>query len=197
MKTVHRSKHGSLNANAHETLLQRAANGDEKAFRTLVERTNYWIIALLTFLLQNADEAKDISQEFWIKVWKKLKNNRYHEEGKSEEWLRTVLYNTLRDELKKKNRHLHLEMTPEIEEEYGSADEGLQRVEAMQWLAVAEKYMDKLVIRIVNMHVIEDMTNKEIAAKLHKPVKVVKKLYREGIAELKHILGPQHREMAH
>jgi RNA polymerase sigma factor (sigma-70 family) len=187
MKKNNSQLHGSGNGRVtNETLMALSAAGDEIAFRKLVDKNNGWLVEMITFHL-NGDEAraKDIVLEFWITAWKDLRNGLYHEQGDSVGWMKTHAYWKMLDDIKKEERHPH-ETLPggDLEEWYGEEDHGIQEYERSQMLGVAEQYMHGLVRRIVNMHVLEEKTNAEIAKELHLAKKKVKKTYAAGIAEL-------------
>jgi len=54
------------------TLVKRCRDGDAKAFQTLVERYQKRVYALALGMLKDRDEAMDIAQETFVKVYKYL-----------------------------------------------------------------------------------------------------------------------------
>jgi RNA polymerase sigma factor (sigma-70 family) len=168
-----------------------SAAGDQRAFRELVDSNNPWMIAELTWKLGgNVEEAKDRSQEIWIKIWNNLVNHHYKEKGKGEWWMERILYNDVKSFFRHcKKQVTTVQMTEELqevlEETYGALDKGEQEFEVMQGLEAAEKYMKDLLVRIVNYHLIDDMSNKEIARKQHRSLDKVKEDYKEGMKQLR------------
>ncbi len=57
---------------AEAELVDRSRRGDQKAFRTLVERYQRRVFALALGLLKDPDEARDISQEAFLKAHRHL-----------------------------------------------------------------------------------------------------------------------------
>jgi RNA polymerase sigma-70 factor (ECF subfamily) len=54
------------------TLVQRARSGDERAFRTLVERYQKKVYAVAVGMVKDREEAMDVVQEAFVKVHKSL-----------------------------------------------------------------------------------------------------------------------------
>ncbi len=53
-------------------LVDRARNGDEEAFGELMRMYHQRVYSLIFGMVHNAEDAKDLSQQAWIKVWTKL-----------------------------------------------------------------------------------------------------------------------------
>lgn len=79
-------------------LIEDCKNNDHKAFQKLVE-THQGIVFRLAFrLLCNTEEAKDIVQETFIRVWKNLNN--FDMKQKFATWLYKITSNLCYDKLK-------------------------------------------------------------------------------------------------
>lgn len=59
-----------LNSDRDEELLQRVADGDDKAFSLLVDRHAATVLALARRMIRNEDDAHDITQETFVRLWK-------------------------------------------------------------------------------------------------------------------------------
>lgn len=55
-------------------LVERCQNGDQRAFRKLVERYQRKVYTIAFGVLRNHDDAQDVSQDAFVKVYKHLKN---------------------------------------------------------------------------------------------------------------------------
>lgn len=75
---------------------------DAEAFRKLVEAHQAMVYSLAFRLLCDDEEAKDIVQETFIKVWNHL--HRYNTEMKFTTWLYSITTNLCYDRLKAKKR---------------------------------------------------------------------------------------------
>lgn len=85
-------------------LIKKAKEGHPLAFRYLVERHQQMTYALAYRFLNNSDDAKDIVQEAFIRIWKNL--NTYRPEIKFSTWLYKVTTNLCLDKIKSKH-HQH------------------------------------------------------------------------------------------
>lgn len=72
---------------------------DSQAFRKLVEAHQQMVFRLAFRMLCNEDDARDITQETFIKVWKNL--HKYNTEMKFSTWLYAIATNICLDQLRK------------------------------------------------------------------------------------------------
>ena len=83
-----------------EQLAEQAKEGDESAFKQLMDR---YMDAIYGFALQyarNEEDAKDIAQDSFFKTWKHLR--RFTKGRAFKPWLYAIARNTALDHLKKK-----------------------------------------------------------------------------------------------
>ena len=73
-------------------LIQLAQNGDMNAFRKLVERHQKRILWLAYDLSGNMQDAEDLSQEIFVKMFRSLK--KFRGESKLSSWLYKITVNT-------------------------------------------------------------------------------------------------------
>ena len=83
-------------------LIQSAQNGDNQAFRRLVEMHRSFAFAVAFRFTGNRLEAEDITQEVFIKLWKNLKQ--YRQGIKLTTWLYQIITNQCLDYLKSSSR---------------------------------------------------------------------------------------------
>lgn len=79
-------------------------NGDTNAFNVLVESYKDLVFTLTLRMLKNREEAEEVSQDTFIKVYKSLK--RFKGDSKFSTWIYKIAYNTSLDRLKKNKKHL-------------------------------------------------------------------------------------------
>ncbi len=84
--------------NEIKELVAKARANDQKAFQQLVENYQAMVYSLAYRLLCNADDAKDIVQETFFKVWKNL--GKYNDAMKFSTWLYRIASNQCYDTLK-------------------------------------------------------------------------------------------------
>ena len=86
-----------------EETLQRAAAGDEIAWREIVETWSPRVFGLIRAQCGNVDLAEEITQSTFCTVVERI--GRYSEVGRFESWLFRIAMNRLRDEMRRRRRH--------------------------------------------------------------------------------------------
>ena len=86
-----------------EKTLQRAAGGDEDAWRTIIESYSGRVFGLIRSQCGNADLAEEITQSVFCTMAEKIVG--YTESGRFESWLFRIAINRLRDEMRRRKRH--------------------------------------------------------------------------------------------
>ncbi len=86
-----------------ETLIvNKIIGGDTQAFAVLVDRYKDLVFTLAIRMLKNREEAEEVSQDTFIKVYKSLP--KFKGDSKLSTWVYKVAYNTCLDRIKKNNR---------------------------------------------------------------------------------------------
>lgn len=143
-------------------LIERCVQGDRKAQYELYERFAPKMFGVCLRYAGSNEEAEDILQEGFIKVFKKLGS--FRSEGSFEGWVRRIFVNTAIEHFRRKT---HLQPITEREE---NTVEG-------KYLSVLDSLAEKDIVQLVqqlspgyrtvfNMYVIEGYTHKEIADEL-------------------------------
>jgi len=87
-----------------ENLLIKAANGDTKAFEAIIIQYEKLIYNISYRIMGNAEDAKDISQEAIIKIYKNIKNCENIEHMRA--WVSKITHNCCMDELRRRKRKI-------------------------------------------------------------------------------------------
>lgn len=103
-----------------EHLINQCKKKDPQAFRRLVEAYQAMVYSLSFRLLCNEEEAKDIVQETFLKVWLHL--DKYKTDRKFSTWLYTIASNLCLDKLKSVRYHVQNSPLPEVTERLVSSD---------------------------------------------------------------------------
>ena len=75
---------------------------DEKAFTHLYDMYSKSLFAVINNLVKNREEAEDVLQEAFVKIWKNIDS--YHEsKGRFYTWILNIARNTSIDKLRSKN----------------------------------------------------------------------------------------------
>ncbi|MDB5189967.1 MAG: sigW 1 [Parcubacteria group bacterium] len=177
-----------------EELLQEYLNGDEAAFERLVERHLTPLYAFIYRLCGNPDEAKDLTQETFLKAWKNVRN--FDQERSFKTWLFAIARNTTFDYLRKRKQILFSELDTETEsfessledtlplpEELFAQNESQQRVE-QALLSLSPDYRS-----IVLLHDTDSLTFEAIAEIVGKPMNTVKSQYRRALLQMRAFLS--------
>ena len=84
-------------------LIERAANGDKAAFEQVMIRSEQRVMAMTWRMLGNEADARDASQEVFLRVYKYL--GRFRGDQDFFAWLYGITVNVCRDFLKKRQNH--------------------------------------------------------------------------------------------
>ncbi len=177
------------------TLIRKYQDGDTDALRELIERYTDTIYNF-TYKLGAHNEAADITQEVFIKVWKRV-DSFDTDKASFKTWLFTIARNTTIDYLRKRRPLLFATLNkeddipfeetlidetplPDIQLETTMTTETLHK----QLLELPEHYRT-----VVTLHYNEDMTFDEIGTVLGKPLNTVKSWHRRALSKLKELLG--------
>ena len=102
-------------------LMQRVRDGDQNAFRELVERHQRAVINVICRSLGDAWEAEDLAQRVFVQVYRSAP--RYKPTAKFTTWLFTIVHNAILNEHRRRARHaaesLEALAQPENPEETG------------------------------------------------------------------------------
>jgi len=163
-------------------LVAKARSGDERAYRTLLQKYERAVFSICLRMVRNRDEASDLAQESFIKVFHSL--DRYNPQYAFSSWLFKITSNLCIDHLRKRRIDTFGMDDPidgekgEIQRQYKSPDptpeESYVRAEKIRRLedaitALPEHYRIMLVLRHQ-----EDLSYEEIAQTLSIPLGTVK-----------------------
>src|SRR5690606_35224416 len=84
------------------SIINQIIGGDTQAFSVLVDVYKDLVFTLAIRMLKNREEAEEVSQDTFIKIYKALP--KFKGESKLSTWIYKVAYNTCLDQIKKNNR---------------------------------------------------------------------------------------------
>jgi len=96
------SSNAQMTTNQDQIIIHQILKGDTKAFAVLVDRYKNLVFTLALQMLKNREEAEEVSQDTFIKVFKKLKN--FKGDSKFSTWIYRIGYNTCLDRIKSNKR---------------------------------------------------------------------------------------------
>lgn len=86
-----------MNRLTDEMLVKAYANGDNKAFDTLLRRHQTRVFTYILNIIKNKDVADDIFQETFVKAIMTIKQGRYTDAGKFSAWITRIAHNLIID----------------------------------------------------------------------------------------------------
>lgn len=175
-------------------LIRRAKQGDMLAFEELILKHEKIVYNLALRMMNHGEDAKDISQEVFLKTYRSLSN--FDERSAFSTWLYRITHNTCIDEMRKRKGKQSFSLEEELEHEEGSvqrqiADEGdtpeesilraEQKNEILQALDnLSEEHKAAIVLRDV-----KGLSYEEIAEILEVTLGTVKSRISRGRNQLK------------
>jgi RNA polymerase sigma factor (sigma-70 family) len=180
--------------NSDGDLLQRCREGDEVAWRELVARHTRRVFNLAYRFVGRVDEAEDLTQEIFVKVYQSL--GRYRaDEGAFTTWLSTVARNQAIDNYRRRREErLRRSHDPEVLDHMASGEEGplrtLEREERARLVHRGLKALPPDLREPIVLCDLQGLPYEEAAAVLGIPLGTVKSRINRGRIELaKRLLG--------
>lgn len=170
-------------------LIKDYINGDENSLKILIDKYTFSIYNFSSKFV-GIEQAKDITQEVFVKVWKNLRKFR-EEKSKFKTWLFVIARNTMTDYLRKKKTIPFSNISEEdfkeenIEDGADLPDEVLQKLQDKEMLL---KILNELPVNykeVLTLYYQEDLSFKEIGEILNKPLHTVKSHHRRALILLK------------
>ena len=171
-----------------EQLINECKAGKALAQRQLYEKYSRKMMGICMRYTSNRDEAQDILQDGFVKVFDKL--NTYQGQGSFEGWLRRIFVNTALDQYRK-NKQTKGEL--DIDDVGYAIDSGVDvasNIQADELLRILQKIPAGYRI-VFNMYAIEGFSHKEIAEELGVSENTSKTQFMRARAFLKNILEKQ------
>jgi RNA polymerase sigma-70 factor (ECF subfamily) len=177
-------------------LMLRVRNDEAGAFEELVEQYQHRLVAVMHHLIGNAEEAEDLAQEVFLRVYRSRK--KYRPKAKFSTWLFTIANNLALNSLRSRQRKpvVSLEVTdsgplgPRPAEQLVQ-DRGKQPVQHLQQAelaAVVQRALEGLNERqrvAVVLNKFEDMSYEEIAQVMNLSTKAIKSLLSRARSNLR------------
>jgi RNA polymerase sigma-70 factor (ECF subfamily) len=181
------------------TLVRRTQKGDSHAFRQLIERYQRKAFAVAFGMLKNREEARDITQEAFIKIYKHL--DCFKGDASFYIWLYRIVFNLCIDVLRKGGATADVELEEALEEEgasYGlinasfgaSPQKNLLKKELAEKLQEAVGMLPEMYRAILLMREIEGMSYEDLARILKIPKGTVMSRLFHARAKMQQLLAP-------
>lgn len=145
-------------------LVEKARAGDSDAFATIVRRKTSKVYALCYRVIGNAEDAKDISQLVFLKLWENLE--KYDPQYAFDTWLYRMVTNVAIDFLRtRQSRETAVNSTLRLVKTAADAEQGvtLQRKEIESVFADVSSTLSAKQKTIFVMREMEDLSSAEIS----------------------------------
>lgn len=182
-----------------EELVAEYLAGDEDTFGVLLKRH---LRSVYSFAVRSVgDEAEDIVQDTWAKVWKNLK--KYDSRSaKFKTWLMRIARNTVIDYLRRKKPYVF----SDFENDDGdnrmeqAADEGplpdelVARAAGEQEVREVLQELSPAHREVILLRYMSQLSFEEIGTVLAEPPNTVRSRHRRALIHLRHLLHAMHRD---
>jgi RNA polymerase sigma-70 factor (ECF subfamily) len=180
-------------------LMLRVRGGDAAAFAELVELYQHRLVAVMHHLVGNADEAEDLAQEVFLRVYRT--RDRYRPKAKFSTWLFTIANNLALNALRRRKRRPAVPLDTQDSGPLGArpaeqlvADRAkppgqrLQQQELAEVVRAAIEGLNERQRVAVVLNKFEDMNYAEIAEVMGLTTKAVKSLLSRARCRLREAL---------
>ena len=173
-----------------DTLMQRTAAGDEAAFRLLVARWQQQVFAFLVHMLGSVEEAEDMTQDTFLKVFDQAR--RYRPEGRFRSWLLRIAGNQARSVLRRRKILSWVGFDPSRHDRPATDDDPLQQLARRETARQVREAVASLPPRqrsAVILKRFQGLSYQEIAAVLDTTIPAVESLLQRAAESLRQSLG--------
>ena len=181
-----------------DLLIQGCIDGDRKCQQKLYETFYGKMMVVCLRYTKDQDEALDVFQEAFIKVFKNLP--RYGNKGSFEGWIRRIMVNSAIDHIRKNKKlkemvELNEEITSLGEEEDTEGEDLLDKI-SFQDLLECVQDLSPAYQSVFNMYVVDGFTHKEIANELGITEGTSKSNLAKAKMNLKKLMLEKHKDIA-
>ena len=190
------------------SLVRRCVAGDAVAWEEIVERFNRRIFNICYRFTGSQDEAQDLAQEVFIKIYRTLKTYDV-DKGAFMTWVATLTRNLLVDHFRKGKQD---RLTDSMDEPISSEDDSLSvadkledmgptpdaKLQTRETQEMVQKALQRLSPELreaVILRDLQDMDYREIAVALKVPEGTVKSRINRGRTELARLLSRTYRQV--
>jgi RNA polymerase sigma-70 factor (ECF subfamily) len=179
------------------SLMRAVAQGDEKAFRELIQRHQQAVVGTVARMLNDFTEAEDIAQMVFVRIWQSAP--KWKHEAKFTTYLFTITRNLVFNESRRRGRkkEVSLDSREEHHPTVTTADESMQPGETMEKREL-HRSIDRAIAALpeqqrmaVILRTFEGLDYEDIAEALETSVSSVKSLLFRARATLRESLADE------
>lgn len=147
---------------AEEQLVHDIRHGDRAAMRRLYDQYSGYAMAIALRYVPDRDDASDILQDSFLKVFSSIGTYEYRGEGMLKSWIARIVVNEALGFLR---HHSGLTFTDDIPDTAGDEEPDIRQVSDDKLAEMIASLPDGYRV-VLNMYVFGGMSHKEIAAEL-------------------------------
>jgi len=177
-----------------EQLITNYLKGDEQSLESLIKRYLRLIYGFVYRHVGNTQEAEDITQEVFLKVWRNLK--KFDKQKSFKSWVFTIAKNSSLDSIKKKKPILFSEFentngkntfVDNLKDLSLLPDKIVEMANAKDVINLAMKKLSVKYRLVLSLYYDDLLNFREIAEMLGEPLNTIKSRHRRGLIFLKKI----------
>lgn len=166
---------------AFEVCIRQMRAGEKEGLQTVYEEYNDMIYSAVYDILNNHQSAEDVASEYFIKLFKL--SDTYRCGGGHRGWMLTVARNMAVDLMRKYKREVIVEEFEDLKQPcYPSPEELLVHKLTLEQALLTLEQEER---EIINLKIMGELTFKEVAGILKKPIGTVAWRYQKAISKLK------------
>ena len=123
-------------------MITRCQQGDKEAFRWVVQTHQRMLFSLALKMLCDEEEAKDLLQETFIRVWQHIRE--YNPERTFSTWIYTIASRLCLDRLKRTNRIVAMPDDEKVFRRYASESDSQRTLENQEWVSIVRTMAEGL-----------------------------------------------------
>ncbi|NWA66322.1 RNA polymerase sigma factor [Pseudomonas reactans] len=166
-------------------LLARIGNNEPAAVNEMVTRKLPRLLALASRILGDADEAKDVAQESFLRIWRQAARWRSGE-ARFDTWLHRVVLNLCHDRLRRRReRPLNEEEALELADSAPPLDEQLESADRNARMAAALAALPARQREAIVLQYYQELSNIDAAALMNISVEALESLLSRARRQLR------------
>jgi RNA polymerase sigma-70 factor (ECF subfamily) len=185
----------AIDADDDRALVARAAAGDERAFRVIVERHEWAVARTVTAMLGAGDEADDVGQETFVRLFRALPT--FRGDAQLRTYLTRIAVNLSCDAIERRKRRSHWirlfggDSDPPLAAPDASAAQTVEHDERNAAVRRAVQSLDAKYQAVVVLRMLEERSTNEVAELLGVPPGTVMSRLKRALEKLSAALGPE------
>jgi RNA polymerase sigma-70 factor (ECF subfamily) len=179
-----------MEATSERELVERCREGDEQAFRELVERYQGLVYALVARSIPDRSRAEEVAQDVFVRVYRGLPS--FRGEARVSTWIYRITVNLLAAERRPPPTE-PLEGTREVPRQFGAVDRRFDELTLRDRMDKALQRLPPHYQVLVNGHYLKGMRYEELAEALNLPLGTVKTHLHRAKRQLRQLLETEYR----